>query len=220
MSSIDEHIKKAIVDDFYWDTRIDASDIQVIVENRNVILKGTVPNYVQRMEAVLDAWNAANVKSVKNEIQVKRLDVKTVPSDEEIKERIELRLLWNTAIDSDKINLTVNLGIVTLEGTVDAYWKILRIRDIVASVDGVVDIVSKLVVIPMEDILDKDIAQEIVDTIEPRKLVSVDDVDVKVQNGIVVLKGEVPTYSAYTAALDSARYTLGVVDVKNELQIE
>jgi len=41
----DEKIKKQVVDQLYWDARVDASDVKVEVSDRNVILTGTVPSY-------------------------------------------------------------------------------------------------------------------------------------------------------------------------------
>ena len=43
MTPTDEDIKKDVVDELDWDSRIDASDIFVEVENGEVLLSGTAP---------------------------------------------------------------------------------------------------------------------------------------------------------------------------------
>ena len=45
MKRLDENIKKDIVDELYWDNRIDASQVNVTVNDGIVTLSGSVPTY-------------------------------------------------------------------------------------------------------------------------------------------------------------------------------
>ena len=219
MVNIDETIKKNVTDELFWDSQLDASNITVEVNDHKVFLKGTVPTYREHSQAFTDAWSVPDVQEVINELDVTFEPEIKIPSDEEIKSSIENILLWDSSIDSNKIEVEATTGIVTLEGEVDAYWKCLRAEDLVVGVNGVVDVINKLAVVPTEDFLDKVIAESVVEAITRRLSVSIDDVDVKVENGVVDLIGTVPDYQAYQGAMNAARYTSGVVDIKDSLMV-
>lgn len=215
-----EQIKRDVVDNLYWDTRVDASEINVDVdEDGNVTLEGTVPSYRAKMAATLSAWTVNGVLTIDNQVAVSLPTEITLPTDDEIKSNIQNSLLWNPDLVSTDIEVSVENGIVTLEGSVDSYWK-LYLAENEADVQGVIDMVNKLTVVPSEDILDEDIAEDVVNALERNANVDVDDVTVKVEDGGVTLTGSVPSWYAYTSAEDSAFYTLGVTEVDNQLVVQ
>lgn len=217
----DEQIKKNVVDQLYWDRRVDAADIVVEVDNTNVTLKGKVPSYSERVAAYNAAWSVPGVASVDNEIAVDLPKTLTVPTDAEMQANIESLLLWSTDIpDPGKIDVSVTNGYVTLEGTVNSYWQKIRAEALASNITGVIDITNKLAVVPTEDVADEATAEDIVSALDRNALVNVDDVDVKVQNGIVTLSGTVPNWTAISAAHDMAAYTFGVINVQNDLVVE
>jgi osmotically-inducible protein OsmY len=61
MEHTDENIKKDVVDDLYWDNRIDASEINVTVDNGLVTLSGQVATYGERSVARDPACAAGTV---------------------------------------------------------------------------------------------------------------------------------------------------------------
>ncbi len=111
-------------------------------------------------------------------------------------------------------------GEVVLEGHVDAYWKVFRAQQIASDVMGVVDIENMLTVVPTETVTDQVIATSIMNAIDRSYAVNVEDVDVKVKDGIVTLSGKLPTRASCEAALECAYNTQGVRDVKDRLHIE
>lgn len=215
-----EKIKKNVIDNLYWDARVDASDVNVEVSDAGrVTLEGSVPSYSAIGVATDNAWDVEGVINVDNQLTVKYPSTVTVPSDEDIQSNINNSLLWDSNIDSSNIDISVDAGIVTLEGEVDAYWKLYHIEN-KADVTGVIDIVNKLAVVPTEEVMDEDIAESVVNALTRNYNVDVDDVNVKVESGKVTLTGSVPSWSAYTSAETSAFYTLGVVEVDNQLTIK
>ncbi len=213
-----ENIKKNVVDNLYWDTRVDSSDIKITTEDGKVTLTGEVPSY-NAMEAAIDnVWNVAGVKSVNNKLNVQFPAKLTVPSDDDIQSNIQNILLWDIDIDSTDINISVNNGIVSLEGTVDSFWKLYHIEN-KANVTGVKEIVNKLAVVPTAEVVDEDIAKDVVKALERNINVDVDNVNVEVEDGEVTLSGTVTNWTAYRAAENSAFYTLGVTGVDNQLTI-
>jgi hypothetical protein len=87
MKSIDEEVKRDIVDQLYWDTRGDAANVAVEVEEGAVTLSGTVRSYAALQAAIADAWTTPGVASVENNIKT-GYQV-PIPDDQEIRERIE-----------------------------------------------------------------------------------------------------------------------------------
>jgi len=219
MALMDEQIKKNVVDELYWDNRVDASNISVVVDDGKVTLKGEVPTYLASTAALDDTLKILGVLSVDNQLEVKFPVTTTIPADLEILNEIEKKLARNPDIDILDMEIQVVSGKVTLRGTVDAYWKKLYAEELVASEPGVLFINNHLAIVPVNDIIDQDIANDIVRSIESRAAVSADDVHVEVLNGHVRLSGSVPSWIAKRAAYEAALFTAGVVDVENNITI-
>ncbi|MFW9962671.1 MAG: BON domain-containing protein [Candidatus Sifarchaeia archaeon] len=220
MKTKDEQIKKAVVDMLYWDSRVDASDIHVEVTDGVVTLRGTVPSYGVKEAALFDAWKVPGVKKVNNNSFVKFPSSAKILTDPQIETSIKKQLEWNDSTSNENIHVKVKKGEVTLEGHVDAYWKIFRAQQIASDVLGVIDIDNKLSVVPTEAITDQVIATDIVNAIDRSYAVNADNVDVKVKDGVVTLSGRLPTRAAHEAALECAYNTFGVKDVKDRLNLE
>lgn len=201
----------------HWDNRVDASDVKVEVDAGTVQLTGTVPNFTARNMAETDAWLIDGVASVVNNLTVKFPSEFKIPSDDEIKSNVSNRLLWDPSIDSTKVDISVSTGLVTLTGTVDAYWKKIAAGNIVSRVSGVVDVTNNIAVVPTESVIDEDIAKDITSALKRNVLVDLEDIDIKVENGTATLTGSVSTWAEYDAAMNAAHYTAGVIDVKDHL---
>jgi len=214
-----EEIKKDIIDQLYWDYRVDASNVKVSFDDDKIVLEGTVPSYAAKNAAEFDTWTVKGVTELRNDLTVKYPETFEVPTDEKIKEDIETSLILNYNIDSTKIDISVSNGFVTLEGTVDAFWKKLHAETIAEGVSGVISVINKIAIIPTENIVDKDIAQDIIKSLERNWRVNLDNVNVKIKNGTVELSGTVNNWDAYNAAMNAARYTIGVIDIKDDLRI-
>jgi osmotically-inducible protein OsmY len=217
MARISEGIKKDVVDQLYWDSRVDASKVKVTVSDGKVLLSGSTPSFMSRHAAETDAYMVEGVVSVENRILVE--PTMKVPSDEEIRRAIENTFIWDPDFDAREITVSVAGGRVTLEGTVDAYWKKLKAEEAVNHFLGVIDVSNKLAITPAENIVDQSIAQDIMAALDRNVNVNADDLDVEVDHGVVTLSGKVSDWNEYIAAYNMARYTGGVIDVINDLVI-
>jgi osmotically-inducible protein OsmY len=213
----DEKIKKDVTDHLYWDYRVDASEVQIEVDDGIVVLDGTVPSFVAMESAADDAWSVRGVMGVENDLEVRYEPSIDIPTDDEIRSNIQKIFLWNPHLTAYKIDVEVEDGWVTLEGTVDAFWKKIRSELEAKDVIGVLGVTNKLSVVPTESITDESIAENVVDAIDRDVRVRVEDINVEVEMGEVTLTGNVPSWSAKTAAYSSALYTNGVIDVVDKL---
>jgi len=219
MKRNDEVIKKDVVDELYWDNRIDASNINVTVDDGIVKLSGEVPTYNSLTLARSLPWRIGGVKDVEDNIRVNYVLPAPLPSDDDIGIWIENTLAWDPAIDETRITTAVDNGIVTMEGTVDAYWKKSFVENKISGIRGIVDIENKLAVVPTERINDEVIAQDIVSAFDRDVQVDPETITVDVKDGIVTLSGAVPYPAARHAAERNASLTGGVIDVINELKV-
>jgi osmotically-inducible protein OsmY len=220
MARNDELIKNDIVDSLYWDARVDASDIAVQVHEGAVTLSGTVPTYRSREAAFEDAWTIRDVMQVENRIDVLFPAAVTVPGDHEIRHHVETVLGFDPDIVAGDIDIRVEDGIVTLHGSVDTFWKKVHAASLATQVRGVRKVEDKLTIVPTHDVLDETIADDVEAAIDRNILVNAEDVNVRVQDGVVTLTGTVPTWAAHQAALDAARFTSGVTGVRSELTVQ
>lgn len=217
MPRIQEDIKKDVVDELYWDSRVDASQVFVEVDAEGTVtLRGTVPTRTARFSAEADARMTPDVVTVENELKVDR--PKIVP-DQELMSNVTEMLGWASEVDSSQIAVTVRSGIVTLEGPVPSYWEKERAKELAANVTGVVEVIDELAVVPTESVRDQVVADYLIRALERQLHTDIDSVDVTVEEGEVTLSGTVPDWPSYRAAEETAGSTRGVLAVNNHLTI-
>ncbi|MEJ2726469.1 MAG: BON domain-containing protein [Deltaproteobacteria bacterium] len=220
MAINDEDIKVAVIDQLYWDSRVEASKINVTVEGGEVVLSGSVPSLRARQAAYDDARNVSGVIAVENRMVVEHPETPPVPPDERIQSNVQDVLNWNVTLDARTISVSVKDGVVTLEGTVDSYWEKVSADETVSHVRGVVDVVNKLSVVPAKKLTDEKIAQDIKAALERNVAVNADSLGIAVANGVVTLSGTVRNWGEHTAAFFTALYTKGVVNVDDRLSVK
>ncbi|MDX1641494.1 MAG: BON domain-containing protein [Balneolaceae bacterium] len=215
----DEDILADVAHHLDWDDRIESKEISVKVMNGNVDLEGTVPTMTDKSAAYDDAKLVDGVVSVTNNLDVQMPSTTTIPNDAKIKEHVRNSLSINSDVQSYSIDVTVENGWVTLEGTVKAFWEKISAENEVLEINGVLGVSNNLAVVPTDDYEDEIIAEEIVNALERNVHVTAEDVEVTVKNGSVTLAGFVKTFSAKNAAYESAIYTPGVISVDNRIVV-
>lgn len=217
MTRADEVVKKEIVEQLYWDSRVDASNVEVTVKNNKVTLAGDVPSYGARWAAEADAYFINDVKSVKNNLVIKQPPGYEIPTDEEIRQNIASALFWDSDIESSKVEVKVAKGWVTLEGSVDSHWKKQLTEQKVTRMRGVVGVTNQVTVVPSESVVDEIIADDIVSALKRNSQVIAEHVTPVVEEGAVTLKGQVRNWNEFFTAQQVASQTTGVKDVENNL---
>jgi hyperosmotically inducible periplasmic protein len=216
-----EQLKKDVVDQLYWDDRVDAAQVEVEAgEEGRIRLSGVVSSYTAYRAAESDALAVRGVRAVENKLQV-RHPSDLLLEDEEIRASITGALVWYPDLDAAKIDVSVNAGTVTLTGTVDSYWKKLKAEELAFDTAGVTWVVNELAVVPSQSRDDEAIARDIIGALERHNdILDPDQINVTVDRGLVTLSGSVSDWHAVTAAESAARFTPGVVNVFNSLVVE
>jgi osmotically-inducible protein OsmY len=220
MSSTDKKIKMDIVQQIFWDSRVESSEINVTVNEGVVVLSGVVSTFLERKAAFEDACSVPGVLSVENQIQVAAPAGIPVRSDSEIKVNVEKLLDWNPILDVSRIKVAVHSSNVVLEGVVDAYWKKIYVEKLAAAASGMIKVTNNLAVVPSKQIADEAIAKDVTEALRRNAAVDVDSLGLKVENGVVTLTGTVENWGAKTAAFFVALHTRGVVHVDDRLTVK
>lgn len=213
-----EKLRKEVLERLQWDSRIDASNIQVEVEDGNVKLLGSVPSMKAREAAQLDAYLAPGVKSVSNFLEVTLPSGLAKPTDAEIKDYVESILLWNFEVGARLIHVSVEHGVVYLTGFVDAYWKKQKAEELVTGIIGVAGVRNELEVRPPEEYRDNLIKHRIEASLEFNPSVDSSKINVDVREGKVILTGSVPNKMVHEMVLNTVCVTRGVQKLEDRLQ--
>jgi osmotically-inducible protein OsmY len=218
MSRTSEQLKRDVIEQLDWDDRIREDDIRVEFRNGAIHLSGTAHSFAARQAAEYDTWSVSGVLAVDNDLIVKPKEDEL--DDEHIATRVMHLLMWSPSIDANDISVVVNNGAVFLDGTVDTYWKKVRAKSIVSDVQGVVDIIDRIVVVPTHNIVDEAIAENIIQSLQRINRINVSDIDIEVDDGHVLVRGFVSDWNRFRAVEDIVYRAIGVKDVNNELRIQ
>jgi osmotically-inducible protein OsmY len=215
-----QKIRENVLAQLYWDQRVDATNIKVEVENDTIKLHGVVPTIYDKKTALEDTWKLEDIKKVDNQIIVEHPPSFETPDDSEIKRNIKIVFSLDKNINADDIKVSVDKGIVTLEGVTDSYWKKIKAVDITSEVGGVLEVIDKITIVPTEKRKDKEIAKDIMNALSRNSHVIEKNVDVEVNAGIVTLTGIISDQQAYRSCLSTVHFTEGVVEINDNLAIE
>jgi osmotically-inducible protein OsmY len=215
----DDEIAVDVRDNLRWDARVNADTIEVTVDSGIVWLKGGAPTYTARAAAVEQARHTPGARDVRDEIQVAVKHALDGQSDEEIRERAEKVLQWDASLDGSDIQASVRRGVLELEGNVDQHWKMLRARDLVMGIRGVVEVRENLAVVPTRTVADEVLAEEITSALARNVLIDEDRVDVRVENGVVTLTGTVASWMEVDTVEEIVSATPGALEIRNQLDM-
>lgn len=152
--------------------------------------------------------------------------------------KAEATLLFNGNLDSFDINTDVKNGNVMLTGKVENSVDKKLAEELVANIDGVTSVDNKLTVVSDKD-MDGDMSDDMEDTVDEgtseltdakiatviktRLLMDTDisgfDIDVDVENGVVMLTGDVDSDAERDLAVEIAKNASDVKDVKSDLRV-
>jgi osmotically-inducible protein OsmY len=213
----DAEVRQNVWDEISHDVRIDSSNITVNVVDGIVYLNGTVPTYSQKITAAQDARRIKGVLDVVNNLTV---SLPRVWNDPEIHDTIRRNLTRDVRITNpSSIYVAVNNGVVTLSGAVPTYDQKVAAADDAWAAPGVVDVLNDIVVSPPRKRSNAEIEADVRDALDTDPDINAARINVSVTNGVVYLRGSVPTYYQIDDAAEDAWSVPGVVHVINALTV-
>jgi len=143
-------------------------------------------------------------------------------NDLEIQQDVMNQLKWNPFLKASEIGVSIKNGIVTLSGQVDSYAQKIEAEHTVRKVAGVKAIAEdiEIGVSPSYRKSDTEIAASVLNALKWHSAVPEDKLEVKVEDGIVTLGGEVEWEYQRNSARNSVVNLVGVRSVINNIAIK
>jgi osmotically-inducible protein OsmY len=210
----DKQITDNIIQVLLWDARVSPARIDVHTENGYVTLSGTVDNYYKKWSAIDNAMKVSGVVEVIDQIKVKPKDL---VKDVIIQGNIEKAFSNDSRLEQCHISGNVRNGSVSLTGKVKSFYQKIAAEESCRWVKGVTNVENHIDVVPRGIDHDKQIRRRIKDLIEQNMRADTNEIDIKVENGIVLLKGRVSNLINKIYAETLASLVTNVTFVQNEL---
>jgi osmotically-inducible protein OsmY len=212
----DEAIQQDVLDELKWNAYVRPNEIGVSVKDGIVTLTGWVDSYMKKIAAEEAAHRVPGVKAVANDIEVRLLssDERT---DADLAAAVLNALKWNAAIPTDKIDVTVSKGWVTLKGEVEFGFQKRDAERAVQRLKGVKG-VTNLITVPSL-VSPSELKQQIEKALVRNAQMDASRITVETQGSKVILRGTVRSYAEKKAAEDTAWSAPGVTDVDNRITI-
>jgi osmotically-inducible protein OsmY len=143
-------------------------------------------------------------------------------SDLEIQQDVFNQLKWEPFVKASEIGVSVNNGIVTLSGLVDSYSKKVAAENATRKVTGVKAIAEdiQIGVSPTFKKTDTEIAESVIKALKWHSAVPDEKLQVKVEEGIVTLDGEVEWEYQRTSAKNAVANLVGVRNVISNISVK
>ena len=142
-------------------------------------------------------------------------------TDKQLQQDVLDELVWEPSVDAAEIGVSVENGVVILNGTVKSLPQKWTAERMAQRVEGVRAVTDELVVKLAGDSqhTDADIAQAAVNSLDWNTSVPSNRVKILVQNGWITLQGSVEYHFQKIAAESAVRHLKGVKGVSNLIAI-
>jgi len=143
-------------------------------------------------------------------------------TDAEIQKNVMEELKWEPILNATEIGVSVKNGIVTLSGTVRTFWEKLAAEEAAKKIAGVKAIAEDIQVGYIEVFrkTDTEIAEAVVFALKWNTTIPEEKIQVRVEEGIVSLEGEVEWDYQRNAASSAIKMLAGVRRINNYLTIK
>lgn len=213
----DMQLHTDVLAELAWDPRVNEKEIGVAVKDGVVTLTGSVANYADKWSSERAVERVADVRAVANDLKV-NIPATASHSDTEIAHQVVEALAWDIRVPNDKIQSAVTNGWVTMTGSAEWGYQREAAERAVRNLVGVRGVTNSIKVTPRSTSA-SDVSVKIKTALERRADRTAEHINVETFDGIVTLKGSVPSFSERRAAEAAAWSAAGVREVRDELVV-
>lgn len=143
-------------------------------------------------------------------------------TNQDLQKDVQDAITWQPLLHAAEIGVTVKDGVVTLRGTVDGYYKKMEAETAAKSVAGVNAVVEEITVkYPTAfSKTNNEIAAEVVKSLKENWSVPSGKVNAIVEDGWVILEGELAWNYQKEAAINAIAKLMGIKGITNNITIK
>lgn len=212
----DAQLKADVTNELQWEPSVNAAHVGVAARDGVVMLTGHLDTFAEKHAIERAVQRVEGVKAIALE-----LDVKLAPnhqrSDSEIAAAAEAAFKWNVMIPSDRIQVKVERGWVSLGGEVDWDYQRRSAEKAVRALTGVVGVSNAVRLRPV--VAPSNISHRIRDALTRHAEREARNIEVTVAGSTVTLRGRVESWAERSAAQGAAWAAPGISAVVNELTV-
>lgn len=212
----DSQLQLDVMEELKWEPGIDHEHIGVSVSKGVISLSGTVRSYAEKLLAERTVRRVKGARAVAEDLLV-QYDWQPKTSDADIAKRVADILQWDPLVPKDRIEVTVEDGIVKLAGKVNWHYQKNQAFEDASKVSGVLRIDNWIDVAPA--VPPADIRQRIEKAFERQADLEAEKIAVKTDAGKVTLTGHVSSWEKRNLAERAAWAAPGVTNIEDKLVI-